>query len=210
MLLATQFRQHSNRWWLILLTALTISSIVIIGAKAKGTKPDASSAKESLAPPSEKRSPALRSEAVSSLQLNADSYSVSEGDGSAQITVTRTGDTSGASTVDYMTLDGTAAQRTKYETAAGTINFAAGELTKTIRLLINDNTYVEGDQSFYLQLSNASGAGLGLQSLSTITIKDNDTNGSDINLLEDARTFVRQQYYDFLSRRPDQTGWDFW
>src|ERR1700687_3234541 len=209
MLLPNQCRQHCNRWWLLLLTVVTISSVVVIGARAKNAPLNASSAKESLVRPSEQRS-GLRSEAVSSVQLNADSYSVSEGDGTAQIIVTRSGDTSGSASVDYTTLDGTAGQRTKYELAAGTLNFAAGELTKTIRLLINDNTYVDGDQSFYLRLSNASGAGLGLPSLSTITIKDNDTTPSTINLLEDPRTFVRQHYYDFLARRPDQTGWDYW
>lgn len=29
-------------------------------------------------------------------------------------------------------------------------------------------------------------------------------------LRNDARTFVRQQYLDFLLREPDQAGWDFW
>jgi len=30
------------------------------------------------------------------------------------------------------------------------------------------------------------------------------------NPIDDTRTFVRQQYYDFLNRQPDQSGWDFW
>jgi hypothetical protein len=30
------------------------------------------------------------------------------------------------------------------------------------------------------------------------------------NPIDDARFFVQQHYYDFLSRDPDQGGWDFW
>src|SRR6266849_5289719 len=84
--------------------------------------------------------------AASSVQLNAASYSVSESDGFVQINVARSGDTSGAATVDYATLDGAAGQRSKYEIASGTIKFAAGETTKILTVLINDNTYLDGNQ----------------------------------------------------------------
>ena len=30
------------------------------------------------------------------------------------------------------------------------------------------------------------------------------------NQIDDASTFVRQQYLDFLNREPDQNGWDYW
>lgn len=30
------------------------------------------------------------------------------------------------------------------------------------------------------------------------------------NPIDDTRIFTRQQYYDFLGRQPDQSGWDFW
>jgi hypothetical protein len=32
----------------------------------------------------------------------------------------------------------------------------------------------------------------------------------NLNPIDDARTFVRQHYLDFLSREPDQAGWDYW
>src|SRR5215468_12215890 len=54
-------------------------------------------------------------EAAASVQLSTESASVSEGAGFALLNVTRTGDTSGTASVDYMTLDGTASQRSKYE-----------------------------------------------------------------------------------------------
>ena len=102
------------------------------------------------------------------------------------INVTRSGDTSAAAVVDYATADGTAGQRTKYEIAAGTIKFAAGETSQTIKLLINDNTYADGNQSFYLSLSNAGGSGLGLPILATITINDDDTTPAAANLTRPA------------------------
>ena len=87
MLFAIQFRQHGKRWWLILLTAISISSLIVIGARAKNTPPNSFSAKESHSNFSDLRRSALRTEAVSLVQLNADSYSVGEGDGTAQIVV---------------------------------------------------------------------------------------------------------------------------
>jgi hypothetical protein len=38
----------------------------------------------------------------------------------------------------------------------------------------------------------------------------NFTGTVQLNPIDDARTFVRQQYLDFLNRSPDQSGWDFW
>src|SRR5207302_6282126 len=32
----------------------------------------------------------------------------------------------------------------------------------------------------------------------------------DSNPIDNTRIFVRQHYYDFLGRQPDQSGWDFW
>jgi len=47
-------------------------------------------------------------------------------------------------------------------------------------------------------------------SVATLTIVDNDSTSATTNPLDDARFFVQQHYYDFLSRYPDQGGWDFW
>src|SRR5205085_799500 len=32
----------------------------------------------------------------------------------------------------------------------------------------------------------------------------------DSNPIDNTRIFIRQHYYDFLNRQPDQSGWDFW
>jgi len=113
-----------------------------------------------------------------SVQFSASNYNVGEGAGSALVTVTRSGDTTGSSTVDFATSDGTATQNRKYEITTGTLTFAAGETSKTFTVLIVDEGFVEGSQTINLTLSNATGGSLAAPSTATITIIDNDTAGS--------------------------------
>ena len=156
------------------------------------------------------------------VQFNAVGYSVREDDGRATVTITRTGDTSGTATVDYRTSDtdtftigcadtvnngGGAYARCDFATTVGTLSFAAGEINKTITVpLINDG-YVEGTETFQLQLSNATGTTLGTQNVATITLQDNDAAASPNPIItlgqSDYPFFVRQQYLDFLSREPE-------
>ncbi len=89
------------------------------------------------------------------------------------------------------------------------MKFAPGETSKTISILIIDDSYLEGPETFQVNLSNASGAILGAQSTATITITDNDI-ADGLNPIDTARFFVRLHYLDFLNREPDQSGWDFW
>ncbi|HXM33897.1 MAG TPA: Calx-beta domain-containing protein, partial [Pyrinomonadaceae bacterium] len=142
--------------------------------------------------------------------FSASSYSVNEGDRSAIITVTRSGDTSVASTVDYATSDGTAQQRTRYTTTSGSLSFAPGELSKSFNVLVTDNAYVDGAQTVTLTLSNPTGETLGTPSQVELTITDNDTAPPTTNPDDDAQFFVRQHYLDFLSREPDAGGLAFW
>ncbi len=144
------------------------------------------------------------------LQFSSSSYNVGEGDGGATITVTRTGDTSTAATVDYSTGDGTADQRTKYITASGTLNFAPGETSQTFTVLVIDEGFVEGNRTVNLTLSNPAGINLGAPVSALLTIVDNDTTPPATNPLDEVRFFVRQHYLDFLDRLPDQEGFDYW
>jgi hypothetical protein len=61
-------------------------------------------------------------------------------------------------------------------------------------------------------LSNPVGATLGTPNPAQVTITDNNSVTPTTNPLDnlDARFFVRQHYLDFLSRIPDQGGFDFW
>ena len=109
------------------------------------------------------------------VQFSAPNYNVTEDCTFVNLTVTRTGDTSGASTVDFVTSDGSALQRTNYTIASGTVSFAAGETSKSFPVLITQDHYVEGAVQFGVTLSNATGATLGNPSMATVTINDDDT-----------------------------------
>ena len=123
------------------------------------------------------------------------------------VTVTRTGDTSGAASVDYATADGSATQKGDFEYAAGTLKFGAAS-SKTFQVLFNEDMYTDPNDSFTVVLSNVSGAALG-QSVTTIAITD-DSPESVTNPIDDAQSFVYTQYHDFLNREPDASGLNFW
>jgi len=112
--------------------------------------------------------------------------------------------------VRYGISDGTALQKSDYIVAFGTLNLAAGETSKSFDVLIVDDAYVEGDEFFFVTLSNPIGATLGVPNPAMVTITDNDTVPPTANPIDQARFFVQENYYDFLSRYPDPSGWDFW
>ena len=109
------------------------------------------------------------------LQFSNATYSVNETGGTATITVTRTGDSTGSVTVDYATSNGTATSGSDYTAASGTLTFADGETSKTFTVPIIDDTLVEGNETVNLTLSSPTGgATLGTQATATLTIVDDD------------------------------------
>ncbi|MCC5611408.1 PQQ-dependent sugar dehydrogenase [Nostoc sp. CHAB 5834] len=100
---------------------------------------------------------------------------VNEGDGTATVTVTR-GNISGAASLDYITVDGTAKAGSDYQAVSGTLGFAAGEASKTISIALKNDTVEEVNETFTLMFSNAVGVQLNTQQ-TTITIIDDD-NGN--------------------------------
>jgi uncharacterized protein (TIGR03118 family) len=155
-------------------------------------------------------------QATSLIQFATDDVSIGEGSGHVDITVTRQGDASGAASVNYNTFDesqaGHASQKSDYEISLGTLTFAPGETSKTFRILVVNDNFVEGDETISLALSNPTGAGVGLGSPNTaeVTILENDVAASTANPIDDSTFFVRQHYLDFLNREPDTAGLNFW
>jgi len=143
------------------------------------------------------------------VQFSSATYSVQEDCTALTITVNRVGDSSTAVSVDYNTSDGTATERRDYITALGRLQFAAGEVSKTFVVLINEDSYVEGNETFTINLGNPLGVALGTPAVATVTIID-DPSESASNPIDDPRTYVCQNYHDFLNRQPDAAGWDFW
>ena len=74
--------------------------------------------------------------------------------------VTLSRSASGRVTVDYATRNRTALAGEDYTAAAGTLTFEAGEATKTVAVAVLDDAHDEGEETFVLALSNASGARL--------------------------------------------------
>ena len=143
------------------------------------------------------------------VQFSAANYSVQEDCTTVTITVNRVGDVSSAASVEYSTSDVTATERRDYITALGKLQFAAGEASKSVSVLINEDSYVEGPETFNVNLGNPTNVALGVPAVATVTIIDDATEPAT-NPIDDPRNFVCQNYHDFLNRQPDAGGWDFW
>jgi hypothetical protein len=146
-------------------------------------------------------------------QFDAASFSVNEDVNSVTVTVTRTGDTAVAAAVYLTTVDNSAKQRSDYIIALRKLEFGPGETSKSVKVLIVDDVFVDPSETFNVFLSNATQGFLpGGPNPATVTIIDNDfpTVVPVPNPLGDAEFFVRQQYFDFLNREPDPAGFNFW
>jgi len=146
------------------------------------------------------------------VQFSLPQFDVMEAGLSAMITVTRSGSTATTASVDYVTSDVTATQKGDYTLAAGTLTFAAGESSKTFPILIIDDVFQEGTESFSVTLSNPIGTTLGPINVTTVRIFDNDLAPGTTNPLDNTngQFFVRQHYLDFFTREPDAGGLAFW
>ncbi|TWH57208.1 putative cell wall-binding protein [Desulfitobacterium sp. LBE] len=108
-------------------------------------------------------------------------YTIGEGGGSVTITVTRTGGSDGAVSVDYATSDGTATAGTDYTAASGTLSFADGDAaSKTFTVAIIQDAILEGNETVNLTLSNAAGGAALGQSSATLTIMDDEVASPNV------------------------------
>jgi len=108
------------------------------------------------------------------LQFSSATYSVDENGGSALITVTRTGGSSGAVGVSYATSNGTATAGSDYTATSGPLSWANGETaSKTFSVPILTDSPSEPNETVNLTLSSATGgATLGSQNTAVLTIGD--------------------------------------
>ena len=110
----------------------------------------------------------------STVRLSASDATVSEGAGKATVTVQRSGATSAPASVHYQTTDGTATAPGDYTATTGTLSIPAGATSASFDVPIADDAVAEGDESFTVALSAASGATLGTPSSETVTVADDD------------------------------------
>ena len=101
---------------------------------------------------------------------------VTEG-GIAEFTVTLSSAATGAVTVSYATVDGTATAGADYTTTSGMLSFTPGQTTKRVEVQTLPDTDQEGAESFTVRLSGATGATL-TDGVATGTILDDDDRPS--------------------------------
>jgi hypothetical protein len=77
-------------------------------------------------------------------------------------------------------------------------------------VLINVDSYAEGTESFAITLSNLTGGAMFSGSSTAMGMILNSNPGSTGNPIDNASTFVRMHYHDFLNREADQSGLNFW
>ena len=91
------------------------------------------------------------------------------------ISVQRTGDVSGAATVEFRTSDGTATAGADYTAVSTVLTFAPGQVVTTVAVPILDDAAGDGDETVTLTLSNPTGgAVLGARHTATLTIVDDE------------------------------------
>src|SRR5262249_46407932 len=164
---------------------------------------------------------ALVSPSPSTVQFTSAASTVTEGQVSTTVTITRSGDTSFPASVNYATADnsgsnscgtftGAASSHCDYIATSGTLNFAANETSKPISIPLWNDSYIEGAETFRVVLSTPGGNNVTLGAPSTITITINDSNFSGPNQIDSTGFYVRELYIDFLNREPDTPGFNFW
>ena len=119
----------------------------------------------------------INDDALPSISIN--DVSAAEGNTAttnAVFTVTRSSPNGQTVTVHFSTADGTATAGTDYLASNGTLTFNPGETSKTIAIVVIGDTVIEGNESFFVNLTSATnatiadGQGIG-------TIVDDDGGG---------------------------------
>jgi hypothetical protein len=108
--------------------------------------------------------------------LAINDVSVSEGNSgskTATFTVTLTNPPASTVTVSYATANGTATAGSDYTGASGTLTFPNGTTTQTVDVTISGDTNAELDETFFVNLSNPSGATI-IDGQGTGTITNDD------------------------------------
>jgi len=115
---------------------------------------------------------------VASLEFAEPTSVVTEGAGTIDLQVTRTGAVGGQVTIDYEIIDGTATAGDDYTAVSDTLTWPDGDSDpKTITVPILQDAIPEGPETFTVELSNPTGgAVLGAIDTTEVTIDDDDSS----------------------------------
>ncbi len=138
-------------------------------------------------------------------------YSVTEACTIVVVRISRLGPKEGTTEVTYEARDGGAKQPADFISPSRRVAFGPNEDTKTVLVLISDDSRPEGTEEFELALTSVKGGTIGFRRVITVTIGDNDPfDRPSSNPIDNPATFVCQHYHDFLNRQPDNEGLNFW
>ncbi|MEF8709209.1 MAG: Calx-beta domain-containing protein [Candidatus Accumulibacter propinquus] len=128
-------------------------------------------------------------------------FVVDEASKEATFVVTLDRPSTGVVSMNYATQDGGALAGSDYVATSGSLNFAAGETAKTVKVTLLNDTASESSEAFNLVLSALSGA-TALDPVGTAIIAENDAapvSTSNISV-DDIVVGESQTYADFLVR----------
>jgi uncharacterized protein (TIGR03118 family) len=116
--------------------------------------------------------------------ISINDVSVVEGNAgvtNAVFTVSQSSTSALTTSVNFNTLDGTATSPSDYTANFGSINFAPGEMSKTITVQVKGDTTLEPDETFFVILSDPANATIADgQGVGTILNDDSATPGSSV------------------------------
>lgn len=129
------------------------------------------------------------------LQFSCAIYFVEEGEGAMEIDIMRLGSFQGNCSCEWYTEDSSAVAGEHYVAASGVIEFATGEMLKTIKVDLIDDDYWNTSTEFLVNLRNPSNCDLGVYlKLCRVKVIDNDyfpSNKFEKQIKEDALEEVK-------------------
>ena len=115
------------------------------------------------------------------ITLGPSTGTVSESNGSVSVTLLRSGDLNGVSSVQYATINESAIAGVDYTQTAGRITFLAGESSKQVIIPILNDALAEPNETFGFIIEQPDGATLGTQRTLGTTIQDDDRTDLDFS-----------------------------
>lgn len=88
--------------------------------------------------------------------------------------------------VQYATADGSATAGSDYTAKSGTYTLSAGATTGTVSITISGDAAAEGDETFFVNLANASNATLATSQVTGVILEDDSLTIGDVTVAEGA------------------------
>jgi hypothetical protein len=118
-------------------------------------------------------------------RLSIDDVSLFEGNSgtvTAQFTVSRGGAFGEPLNVNYATANGSASAPSDYTAQSGTLSFSAFAITRTVSIAVRGDSNYELDETFFVDLSNATGGANITNSRGVGTIRNDDVQYHDLTV----------------------------